>query len=397
LAGESAGEVARRLRKQAARLERSAANWERGAEGEASTAAALGALSARGWTTFHDVRWPGRQRANIDHVAVGPAGVFVIDSKNWSGDVRVTDGVLWQGGRRREREVAAVAEAALAVSQLLQGLAATPVLCFVREEPLEGWAHDVMVCSPQNLAERLAVLPPMLGPASIARVNTILRAQLAPADQPTTRRRGAVRADVLPPPRPTPVRRRRGRRSGGSLRRTKVITLLQGLVLTAAIAVGAPLLLPKIAAHAPELLGLAPVHADFDQAVDLHGSSVRPTMSLAASTPVVVSRRHVRGTLGPGMHAVGVRIHVANESAMSWTSPRLVVTAHDAHGHALGRVDLRRGKKTPALPGVIQLRPGSEIDGYVAFAVPRRAHVAELALRLGPSAYELVRWSAPAK
>src|SRR3954471_11514018 len=102
MAGDSARDIARRQREKAARLARSAEMWERGADGEAATARALGGLNKQAWTTFHDVRWPGRQRANIDHIAVGPAGVFVIDSKNWSGDVRVVGDVLYQGTRRRE-------------------------------------------------------------------------------------------------------------------------------------------------------------------------------------------------------------------------------------------------------------------------------------------------------
>lgn len=89
MAGESAREFARRQREKAARLEGSAERWERGAQGEDVTAAALDDLAGRGWTTFHDVRWPGRPRANIDHIVVGPTGVFVIDTKNWSGDIRV--------------------------------------------------------------------------------------------------------------------------------------------------------------------------------------------------------------------------------------------------------------------------------------------------------------------
>ncbi|MFC7725319.1 nuclease-related domain-containing protein [Nocardioides sp. GCM10028917] len=80
-AGESAYDVARRQREQAARLERSAALWEQGAAGEVAVATALAALPA-GWVVLHDLAWPGRQRANLDHVVIGPGGVFVVDAKN---------------------------------------------------------------------------------------------------------------------------------------------------------------------------------------------------------------------------------------------------------------------------------------------------------------------------
>lgn len=100
MAGESAREFARRQREKAERHARVADMYERGADGESATALALDTLQTHGWKTFHDVRWPGRQRANIDHIAVGPGGVFVIDSKNWSGDVRVVGEVLHHGSWR---------------------------------------------------------------------------------------------------------------------------------------------------------------------------------------------------------------------------------------------------------------------------------------------------------
>lgn len=46
-------------------------------------AAALADLDPKVWTVLRDVARPGRPKANIDHVAVGPAGAFVIDAKNW--------------------------------------------------------------------------------------------------------------------------------------------------------------------------------------------------------------------------------------------------------------------------------------------------------------------------
>ncbi len=154
MAGESARAVAQRQRAKAERLARSATLWERGAEGEEATAGALGQLPSGTWTVFHDVKWPGRRYANVDHIVVGPPGVFVIDSKNWSGQVAVKDGVLRQDGRSREKDVAAAAEAGLAVARLvplLEPHLVHPVLCFVRDDELSGWARDVMVCSTSNV------------------------------------------------------------------------------------------------------------------------------------------------------------------------------------------------------------------------------------------------------
>ena len=165
MAGESARQLAQRQRAKAERLTRSATLWERGADGEEATANALAQLPKETWTVLHDGKWPGRPYANVDHIVVGPPGVFVIDSKNWSGQVAVKEGVLRQNGRSREKYVAAAAEAGLAVARLvplLEPRLVHPVLCFVRDDELSGWVRDVMVCSTSNvitmLTSRSAVL-----------------------------------------------------------------------------------------------------------------------------------------------------------------------------------------------------------------------------------------------
>lgn len=75
--------------------DRGVGRWQAGARGEMATARVLGGLGPR-WTVLHDLPVPlSRTAANIDHIVVGPNGVTVIDSKQWSGTVRV--------GRRRLR------------------------------------------------------------------------------------------------------------------------------------------------------------------------------------------------------------------------------------------------------------------------------------------------------
>ena len=54
--------------------------WRCGAAGERRTARLLAQLERHGWVVLHDLAVPG-SRANIDHLAIGPGGVFVIDSK----------------------------------------------------------------------------------------------------------------------------------------------------------------------------------------------------------------------------------------------------------------------------------------------------------------------------
>jgi hypothetical protein len=188
MAGESARDVAQLQRAKAERLARSAALWERGAEGEEAVAAALEQLPSESWTVFHDVKWPGRRYANVDHIVVGPSGVFVVDAKNWSGRVEVRDDVLRQNGRSRERDVAAAAEAGLAVAGLVPLVTPQlvhPVLCFVRDEELSGWARDVMVCSTSNLVSMLTSRPVVLAPSQVSQLCLDLDLGLRAAGVPT--------------------------------------------------------------------------------------------------------------------------------------------------------------------------------------------------------------------
>jgi hypothetical protein len=64
--------------------------WKQGAEGEALAGARLAKhLQDSAVKLLHDRRIPARSCANIDHLAVGPGGITVIDIKNCHGEVRV--------------------------------------------------------------------------------------------------------------------------------------------------------------------------------------------------------------------------------------------------------------------------------------------------------------------
>jgi hypothetical protein len=71
--------------------------WRRGSAGERRTARMLGQLERHGWAVLHDLAIPHSQ-ANIDHLVIGPGGVFVIDSKQYRGRLRLDpSGQLWHG------------------------------------------------------------------------------------------------------------------------------------------------------------------------------------------------------------------------------------------------------------------------------------------------------------
>jgi hypothetical protein len=68
----------------------------RGASGELATAQLLERLPRRRWVVVHDRSVPG-SRANVDHVAIGPSGVWVIDTKAYRAPLRIRRGQVWAG------------------------------------------------------------------------------------------------------------------------------------------------------------------------------------------------------------------------------------------------------------------------------------------------------------
>ena len=128
VAGRSAQSRAEAQRAKAQRLLASADRWERGAQGEAAAADKLRDLPPL-FTVLHDLQVPG-SAANIDHLVIGPSGVFVVDAKRYSQPLRVADGMVWRGRYSIRKELDTVTwEAAQAASVL--GVPVHPVLCFV--------------------------------------------------------------------------------------------------------------------------------------------------------------------------------------------------------------------------------------------------------------------------
>ena len=105
-----------------------ARTWQRGAHGERHTARLLDRLTRDGYVVFHDLAVPGSP-ANLDHLVIGPSGVFVIDSKQWTGSVHQgADGLAWHNHYPLDRTLETVRWEAQAVSRVL-GSRAAALLC----------------------------------------------------------------------------------------------------------------------------------------------------------------------------------------------------------------------------------------------------------------------------
>jgi hypothetical protein len=118
-----------------------ARTWQRGAHGERRTARLLDRLTGNGFVVFHDLAMPGNTSANVDHLVIGPSGVFVIDSKQWSGRVyQSADGLVWHNHCRLDRTLASVCWQAETVGRLL-GVSPQPLLGIHGAQVQGGGVH----------------------------------------------------------------------------------------------------------------------------------------------------------------------------------------------------------------------------------------------------------------
>lgn len=169
--------------------------WATGAEGEVVLGRRLDATG--GVRVLHDRRIPG-SKANIDHIAIGPRGVFVIDAKHYKGGptLRTSGGLfsprvekLMIGSRDHTSLVAKVHGQVRHVDDALEraGLAHIPtfgMLSFVEAQwPILGGdftIDNVEVLWPAKAVKRVTS-PGSLGGDEIETVFRSLAVQFPPA------------------------------------------------------------------------------------------------------------------------------------------------------------------------------------------------------------------------
>jgi hypothetical protein len=136
----------------------------RRAAGEAATAKAARPLRFLGYTILHDRRLPpnstpGAPQVDIEHLLIGPGGVFLLDSKNWGSGPKVqfAEKSLYRGLENQAPILERVTAEATALnsalaSRLPAGVTVRPVLVVHTKElpPTPRFIKGVLVLLPHQ-------------------------------------------------------------------------------------------------------------------------------------------------------------------------------------------------------------------------------------------------------
>jgi hypothetical protein len=160
--------------------------WRQGFEGEVATAKTLRRLVADGWLVLNDI---DIRYGNLDHVVVGPPGIFLLETKSLNGLLTIDHGVLsvrWRedpsDGYENRRLTPRMEALARSVSRRLErdGISDAPIQPVVvlwgnfeqrsmRSKGHVAWVHG------KELVGMLRRRPTALSPDEMARIGAVLR------------------------------------------------------------------------------------------------------------------------------------------------------------------------------------------------------------------------------
>jgi hypothetical protein len=184
-------------------------NWERGAEAERCVGVKLDALESAGFVRLYDRRFPARG-GNIDAIAIGPTGVYVVETKFRNKGVEIVNGRLEVGGREQNDAINQAVDEALRVQISVapemneHRLTVVPVLCFVGKKIGVGErSKGVVVTDERNIATWIGSQPVVLSAEDVqpARPGAATQRTLnkCPASDGKLVRRGCRRRGLCPP------------------------------------------------------------------------------------------------------------------------------------------------------------------------------------------------------
>ena len=143
--------------------------WTRGAVGEEEVGKIIDGMRAQGWRAIHDV---ATGSGNVDHILVGPAGVFTIETKSRRGAIdpaKIASAMLKQ----------AYAESKFV--ERITGIKVEPLLVFSRAYLIGRGVNrraGVTVLAARMLAGHLARRPIRLTAGRVTEVHALLTAAL---------------------------------------------------------------------------------------------------------------------------------------------------------------------------------------------------------------------------
>ncbi len=156
-------------------LGRDSRPWYQGALGEIAVAGRLGTLGPE-WTVLHSVP-VGNGSSDIDHVIIGPGGVFTVNTKNHASQTVWVAGRTFMVAGQKQRHIPNAVHEAGRASSLLGRAANAPVgvrplIVVVNPKSLtiKEAPAGVVVLTDGQLERWLRSRPPVLGPDMVARV-----------------------------------------------------------------------------------------------------------------------------------------------------------------------------------------------------------------------------------
>lgn len=148
----------------------------KGARGEEIVARELSLLSSD-WHIFHGIPTSGVGASlggtDFDHIIVGPAGIIIVETKNWTGKITIEGGVINQNGIPPSRSpLEQIRKEAVQLSHILNKNVdpSTPlymVIVFASntlEDELTN-IDDIAICNVRRLREYITSLPTYNNPS----------------------------------------------------------------------------------------------------------------------------------------------------------------------------------------------------------------------------------------
>ena len=138
----------------------------------------LDALADYGYVILDD-RHVASAHAAVDHLVVGPSGVYVVDRQSWTGQISTSSDTIYVDGRQRSGATDPVLRATSAVEQVLGhelkplGAQVYPVITIegATNRGFEGAIGKVTLATTRSVAKIIRAGQPTLGPETVIRLS----------------------------------------------------------------------------------------------------------------------------------------------------------------------------------------------------------------------------------